>query len=250
MRSSKVLFSLVIGVAALLLAPAIAAADYDCADFATQEEAQEYLLPGDPYRLDADNDGIACEDLPSGGSTGGDAETGPPPPPEPPKLDKAAARGAAKAKAANYVRRSARVEGASFRGCHRRSRHRIGCRFVAHGRTASVKTTCRLAIAVRGEGTAASAKIAGVSCSSEEILLLSHERARREMQSAADWSADGPVTVIALERVDRVTFQGLAEWTRSRPAGTAEMCSMGMEAELLANDNVRVRSNRPTCIPV
>jgi hypothetical protein len=38
--------------------------DYDCSDFATQEEAQEYLLPGDPYNLDADNDGIACEDLP------------------------------------------------------------------------------------------------------------------------------------------------------------------------------------------
>ena len=37
------------------------AVDYDCADFATQEEAQEYLLPGDPYGLDADNDGIACE---------------------------------------------------------------------------------------------------------------------------------------------------------------------------------------------
>ena len=50
--------------------------DYDCADFANQAEAQEYLLPGDPYRLDADNDGIACEDLPcpcasSGGGGGG-----------------------------------------------------------------------------------------------------------------------------------------------------------------------------------
>ena len=44
-------------------APA-AARDYDCADFANQAEAEEYLLPGDPYRLDGDNDGIACEDLP------------------------------------------------------------------------------------------------------------------------------------------------------------------------------------------
>ena len=40
------------------------ALDYDCADFANQAEAEEYLLPGDPYRLDADHDGIACEDLP------------------------------------------------------------------------------------------------------------------------------------------------------------------------------------------
>ena len=48
-------------------APHAAAAqhrDYDCADFATQAEAEEYLLPGDPYNLDGDNDGIACEDNP------------------------------------------------------------------------------------------------------------------------------------------------------------------------------------------
>jgi Excalibur calcium-binding domain len=46
------------------------ALDYDCADFANQAEAEAYLLPGDPYRLDADHDGIACEDLPCPCSTG------------------------------------------------------------------------------------------------------------------------------------------------------------------------------------
>ena len=51
----------------LVAAPSASAArhrDYDCADFANQAEAEEYLLPGDPYNLDADNDGLACEDLP------------------------------------------------------------------------------------------------------------------------------------------------------------------------------------------
>jgi hypothetical protein len=43
---------------------------YDCSDFDTQEEAQAQLLPGDPYGLDADNDGMACDTLPSGGTTG------------------------------------------------------------------------------------------------------------------------------------------------------------------------------------
>jgi hypothetical protein len=44
--------------------------DLDCADFATQEEAQAVLRrdPSDPNGLDADNDGIACEDLPHAGS--------------------------------------------------------------------------------------------------------------------------------------------------------------------------------------
>jgi micrococcal nuclease len=40
--------------------------DYDCSDFSTQAEAQRVLdsAPGDPYRLDGDNDGVACESLP------------------------------------------------------------------------------------------------------------------------------------------------------------------------------------------
>jgi len=49
------------------------ALDYDCSDFSTQQEAQQYLLPGDPYRLDADGDGTACDSLPSGGGGGGSA---------------------------------------------------------------------------------------------------------------------------------------------------------------------------------
>jgi hypothetical protein len=37
--------------------------DRDCADFARREDAQRALVPGDPHRLDADRDGIACEKL-------------------------------------------------------------------------------------------------------------------------------------------------------------------------------------------
>ncbi len=40
-------------------------AELDCADFADQPAAQAALRahPGDPHRLDADRDGIACEKL-------------------------------------------------------------------------------------------------------------------------------------------------------------------------------------------
>lgn len=40
--------------------------DLDCADFATQQEAQETLEadPSDPYGLDGEGDGIPCESLP------------------------------------------------------------------------------------------------------------------------------------------------------------------------------------------
>lgn len=43
--------------------------DKDCPDFATQAEAQSFFLSNggpasDPHRLDADNDGVACENNP------------------------------------------------------------------------------------------------------------------------------------------------------------------------------------------
>ncbi|MGI0481255.1 excalibur calcium-binding domain-containing protein [Geminocystis sp. CENA526] len=39
--------------------------DCNCKDFSTQEEAQKVFdaFPNDPYKLDRDKDGIACENL-------------------------------------------------------------------------------------------------------------------------------------------------------------------------------------------
>lgn len=46
--------------------PLPADGDYNCGDFDTQEQAQYVLedTSGDPHRLDADGDGVACETLP------------------------------------------------------------------------------------------------------------------------------------------------------------------------------------------
>jgi len=44
--------------------------DYDCSDFDTQPEAQDFFIEqggsttNDPHNLDADHDGVACESLP------------------------------------------------------------------------------------------------------------------------------------------------------------------------------------------
>ncbi|MEV1293611.1 excalibur calcium-binding domain-containing protein [Pseudonocardia sp. NPDC049635] len=59
------------------LAGAAFAQDRDCADFASQADAQAALLPGDPDRLDADNDGVACEsyDYGAASTTTGEAAT-------------------------------------------------------------------------------------------------------------------------------------------------------------------------------
>jgi endonuclease YncB( thermonuclease family) len=61
-------------VALASVAPSAIAADRDCTDFDTQREAQAYFEnrgPGDPDRLDADDDGQACDSPPSGGGGGG-----------------------------------------------------------------------------------------------------------------------------------------------------------------------------------
>ncbi len=52
--------------------------DLNCSDFSTQQEAQTVLEkdPSDPNGLDRDNDGIACENLPSGGSSSGHSSKG------------------------------------------------------------------------------------------------------------------------------------------------------------------------------
>lgn len=53
--------------AALTAQPAVAFRDRDCSDFKSQHQAQRFYETHnpsrDPHRLDADHDGIACEDL-------------------------------------------------------------------------------------------------------------------------------------------------------------------------------------------
>lgn len=66
----KVLLLAALSMAAtLVFAPAVLAQDlYDCSDFVDQGQAQENfnnLGPGDPSGLDTDDDGIACEALPT-----------------------------------------------------------------------------------------------------------------------------------------------------------------------------------------
>lgn len=78
-------FAVLAAVAALftLAAPA-QAADRDCSDFDTQAQAQQFYVNNggpqqDPHRLDADDDGRACDSLPcpcSSATGGGGTSTG------------------------------------------------------------------------------------------------------------------------------------------------------------------------------
>jgi hypothetical protein len=228
------------------------AVDYDCEDFSTQEEAQEYLLPGDPYGLDGDDDGVACEDLPSGGGGGerggggggGGGTIEPPPPPEPPKLSKGAARQAARAKARHFDNLHAQVNGIEFNGCSRRSKYRIVCRFFTEGRSANFETSCNLRVIVRGEGSATSAKLRP-SCRRERYLTF--QRAREAMEPEAERIAEVPAKVVGLQRHSRTTIFGEAIWTRRTTE--RERCSVELVASLLNSGEVEVSSRYLECLP-
>lgn len=239
------------GLALLGLLPAGAAAgDLDCADFATQEEAQENLLPGDPHGLDGDGDGVACEELPSGGSgsTGESAPSQPPPPPPPPKLEKAVARDAAERKARKFTRRHADLDSVSLRGCGRRSRHKVTCQFAARGQSPARRTTCSFRVAVKGEGAhVSSARLRGISCRSHLRVVLSPERAKSAMEAAARQIAGASVPVFAVFRSGPRSFTGLAEWTEVAPTGVEERCSVELTAEKPPAGPIRTTDRNLNC---
>jgi hypothetical protein len=240
----------------VIVAPSASAhrRDYDCADFANQAEAEEYLLPGDPYNLDADGDGIACEDLPcpcsyspGGSGEGGGSTTTAPTPPKPPKLNKAVARSAAMAKSRRYNRRNRLISRVSFQGCRRSSRYKIRCSFYGTGSTQTTSTTCNITVIVKGEGSLASTKLRP-SCRTERLLYLTFQRALPAIREAAEELASHGVLLVDSERVSNVEIEATAEWTQPAKSGREE-CEVRFFARLNGFDDLLVGHSGTRCAP-
>lgn len=253
------LLCVALAIATFAALPRTAAAaehrDYDCSDFGSQAEAQEYLEPGDPYGLDADGDGIACESNPcpcssssgeSGGGGGGGHAT-PAPPPPPPKLNKGAAKRAAKAKAHRYVRISRLVSTLRFGGCSRRTRTKVVCQFLASGEREFHRTMCKLRVRVKGEGSSASAKLRA-TCRSESTLFLTAERASATISEAGAELAGKPIALRGLQRLNDLEFEGAAEWRRTEP--TRADCYAEYLVRLLRTNTLSVSHTAVECIPI
>ncbi|MGE5527037.1 MAG: excalibur calcium-binding domain-containing protein [Methanosarcina sp.] len=258
MKTAAVLLPLTIAFFIALATPASAQArDYDCADFSNQAEAQEYLLPGDPYNLDGDNDGIACEDLPcpcsseaggGGGSEEQPAEPAEPPPPPPYHLSKAAARHAAQHVLRKFIGRSARVDNGNLGACKRKGERRFACLGTARGETATSRTTCHLRIAVRAVDRHPRARLESARCDSHSTVLLTAERARSAILRRGEELAGKQVALGLLERQSRTSFFGTAEWVVLRgPSGTREECFALIEARLAADRSIATRLIEKGC---
>jgi hypothetical protein len=176
MKLGGLVLVLTAALVALSLPGTAAARDYDCADFANQAEAEEYLLPGDPYNLDGDDDGIACEDLPcpcsstpGGGGGGGEEQPTAPPPSPPYHLKMGTARSLAKQVARKFTRRNPKVSVSSLDACRRRGERRIDCRATARGESRSSRTTCRLRIRVTAVDRHPKAALGFSNCSTSRF---------------------------------------------------------------------------------
>jgi Excalibur calcium-binding domain len=251
--SKGLLLAATVAGAFLLFAPT-AAADYDCGDFGSQAEAQEYLLPGDPHGLDADSDGIACESNPCPCSSGSSGESTPsepsaPMPPPPYRLEKSAARSLAKQLVGEVVRRSPRLEYASFGGCSRLGERRIDCRLSATGRTQAQKVTCHYRVAVRARNRHPQGRIVAKNCRSETLRLLTYARAKAALTPRATEAA-GKSTSLEMTRVTRLMFIGYSQWLRLAPSGGTESCGLEMSVELLPSDELRIDPGRVLCEPL
>jgi hypothetical protein len=184
MKLGGLVVVLLVGFFALSAFPSAAPAqDYDCADFANQAEAQEYLLPGDPYNLDGDDDGVACEDLPCPCSTapgGGAAEEQAPAPPPPPPfhLRMGVARGLAKQVARKFTGRNPKVRVSRLDACRRRGERRIDCLATARGESARSRTSCRLRIRVTAINRHPKAVLASSSCRTDRFARHTSQTAR------------------------------------------------------------------------
>lgn len=236
--------------------PRASAVDYDCADFANQAEAEEYLLPGDPYRLDADSDGIACEDLPCpcSYSTGGDGEGSGdgamPAPPPPYRLEKADARRAARKVASKFARRNPRVTTSAVGRCQRIAERRVDCLAVDRGRTSTSRTVCHLRIAVRAKNRHPDARLASSRCRTTSTLRLTATRARTALREKAAELAGKPVGISNLDRSSAISIRGVSEWSQPRQTGGRDECFAFMEATLTASDEVQVAVIEFSCEPV
>jgi Excalibur calcium-binding domain len=225
--------------------------DYDCADFANQAEAEEYLLPGDPYNLDADSDGVACEDLPCPCSYSAGTTQEPPPtvihekPPAPPKLSKAVARAAAVAKSRRYNLRNRLISRVSFQGCRRASRYKIRCSFYGLGRTQTISTSCNITVIVKGEGSLASTKLVP-SCRSQQLLYLTFQRALPAIREAGEELASRGVTLVNSERTSPVEIEATADWSQRSKDGREE-CNAPFFARLNRFDELLVGHTATSC---
>ncbi len=240
----------------LLVAPSppqASAVDFDCADFPNQAAAQEYLPPGDPHRLDADSDGIACEDLPcpcsvSPGENGpGPAATPMAPPPY--RLDKTDARRAAHKVAREFARSNDFVTTAVVGECRRRAQRRIDCFAVDRGESSTTKTACHLRIAVRGSNRHPYAELASSQCQTASLLTLTAARALVAISDGAKELLGVPVRIVGISRRSRGSFDALAEWTRPGTAGGIEKCTAFLKAVLFAHDRVIVSVDLFSCEP-
>jgi Excalibur calcium-binding domain len=235
MRTRSMLPVVLAALAGVLLMtpppPQATAVDFDCGDFRDQATAQEYLRSGDPYFLDVDGDGIACEGLPCPCAKKS-AEPGKSSSPR--HLAKVDARRAANKLAWEVARSSEDGTTAGFGGCQRRAPHRIDCLAITRRKKGTTRTVCNLRIVVRATTGNPHAGLLSSKCHTRNFLIWTEAAALVALNAEMAEIVGQPVQVTGIERASGVSFRARAEWTRPAATAAARNCSALLMAELIA----------------
>lgn len=242
------LCAIAVGVLAHAPAPAMATDQWECSNFSSQEQAQEFFYPGDPNNLDPDKDGIACEGLPCPCSDAArSAKSG--------RHSDHFTRGAeriSKSLIAGLTRQSPDLQSWSFNGCHR-NRSNVDCLLGAQGESISRRLACRYAITVSAGRRRATGRIIGHSCHSVSLPHLTMKRAKRAMWDAVG-AAAGPGAEplpLVVSRIDRLTIGGTSVWVTNPDPATRQgenICELRMTAELRPKTGRVTIGSLPFCV--
>jgi Excalibur calcium-binding domain len=230
--------------------PRAAAVDFDCDDFSNQATAQEYLHPGDPYFLDADGDGIACEGLPCpcAGKPQGSGQTTPKSTP-PYRLSMQDARRTSRKAAREFAQSDGRVTAVFVGECQRRAERHVNCLAVDRGESKTNKTVCHLRVVVLAGSRYPRAKVASSRCRTTSRLKLTEAQALAAIGEEMSKLAGAPVRIPGIQRISRISFAASVEWTRSNALNAPENCSGLAEAKTWSQDHIGVSLLVFDCTP-
>ena len=242
------------GAMFLLLTPSppkASAVDYDCDDFSDQATAQEYLRPGDPYFLDVDSDGVACEGLPCpcAEKAQGSGKTAPKPLP-PYRLSMEDARRASRKAAREFAQSDGRVNAVFVGRCERRAERHVNCLAVDRGKSSIDKTVCHLRVVVLAGNRYPRAEVASSSCRTTSSLKLTEAQALAAIGEEMSKLTGAPVQIPGIQRISRTSFAAPVEWVRRNTIGAMERCSGIAEAQLRSSDNIGVSLLVFDCTPL
>lgn len=166
------------------------------------------------------------------------------------RLSMSEARASTRSVARKITRRNELVNSARVKRCDRQGRRQVDCLAKLKGNTSLRSTTCSVWVRVRLARRRPAADRGRIRCRSKRLPLLRNDAALSAFEAAAREAGIENLQINELERLSRVKILAFAGWARKLPPPSSEaeeLCAIQMEGELVAADDIVIRSGTPKC---